>query len=217
MIIVFEGIDGSGKSTLLENTYEHLKKDHSVYKFKFPTKNNQISTLIYDTLNGNLNLTYESLAILFEIDRYLGKDILLDLNSRYEYVLLDRYYLSNLALQGARCMLENGDIHEFISKFVYIVKTLNLVQPDMTFICDTSLNVTTKNLSNKQRDILESDINIQKNAQYIYNEILPQYFTNLIYLKMSDDSEFYDPDILCTSVINLIQENTKLLNKGDLI
>ena len=106
-------------------------------------------------------------------------------------------------------LLENGDIHEFISKFVYIVKTLNLVQPDMTFICDTSLNVTTKNLSNKQRDILESDLNIQRNAQYIYNEILPQYFTNLIYLKMSDDSEFYDPDILCTSVINLIQENTK--------
>jgi len=96
--IVFEGIDGSGLSTQSYLLKEYLLKTKAkVLLTKEPT-NGMIGMLIKNTLRKRINFDDATLALLFAADRM---DHLANINFyAYDYVISDRYYISNFAYQS---------------------------------------------------------------------------------------------------------------------
>lgn len=203
-LFVFEGIDGSGKSTLVNNVYNQLSKKYSVKLIKFPTVDSKLTNVIQDLLNGKVKLDYESTALLFELDRYLYKDTLYSYLENYDFVLLDRYVYSNLAYQGAKLLKHYGfdKLKEFINKFKNLAfEQFQLPIPNSVFVCNTPLELTSKNLLSKERDVHEFDMELQFGASIIYTDILPKHFSNLITINMTENGSFKKQEFLTNEII----------------
>lgn len=203
-LFVFEGIDGSGKSTLVNNVYNQLSKKYTVKLLKFPTTDSQLTSVIQDLLNGKVKLDYEATALLFELDRYLYKNTLYSYLENYDFVLLDRYVYSNLAYQGAKLLKSYGfdKLKEFIIKFKDLAfEQFQLPIPNSVFVCNTPLELTSKNLLSKERDIHEFDIELQFGASIIYSDILPKYFNNFITINMTEDKKFKKQEFLTNEIL----------------
>jgi len=100
--IVFEGIDGSGKSTLSDMTVSFLKEeDFAVRKLREPTSGFS-GKRIREMLQSPVAPDPDILLKFFIDDR--DEDVRLNLRpalSSGEIVIMDRYYHSNAAYQGA--------------------------------------------------------------------------------------------------------------------
>lgn len=96
--IAFEGIDGSGLSTQSKLIFESLtKKGNKVLLTKEPTSG-EIGKIIRKALKGEIFIDKVTLSLLFAADRmdHISK---IDFN-KYDYVITDRYFFSNLAYQS---------------------------------------------------------------------------------------------------------------------
>ena len=104
ILIDFEGIDGSGKTTQAEMAYKHLLSSGIPVKlFREPTQGRYGKT-IRDILTGRLpRRSPEEELDLFVKDREedVAENILPALSAG-EVVLIDRYYYSTMAYQGAQ-------------------------------------------------------------------------------------------------------------------
>ncbi|MDH5682568.1 MAG: dTMP kinase, partial [Spirochaetota bacterium] len=101
-LIVFEGIDGVGKSTQCELLEERLReKNHIVHRLKEPS-DGQYGSQIRKLATEGKRLSPEKEYELFILDRKenVEHNILPSL-SRGEIIILDRYYYSTIAYQGA--------------------------------------------------------------------------------------------------------------------
>jgi len=98
--IVFEGIDGSGLSTQSYLLKEYLLTNNKkVLLTKEPT-DGLIGMLIRNTLKKRIKFDEITLSLLFAADRM---DHLSSLNfDNYDYVISDRYYISNFAYQSQK-------------------------------------------------------------------------------------------------------------------
>ncbi|CEG11600.1 putative thymidylate kinase [groundwater metagenome] len=96
--IVFEGIDGSGLSTQSRLLKEYLTKTSAkILLTKEPT-DGLIGMLIRSTLRKQIKFDDKTLALLFAADRM---DHLASIKfNNYDYVISDRYYISNFAYQS---------------------------------------------------------------------------------------------------------------------
>lgn len=96
--IVFEGIDGSGLSTQSQLLKEYLTKTSAkILLTKEPT-DGLIGMLIRNTLRKRLKFDDTTLALLFAADR---TDHLANIKfDAHDYVISDRYYISNFAYQS---------------------------------------------------------------------------------------------------------------------
>ena len=147
ILIVFEGIDGSGKTTQAEILMENLQKEgvDSVY-FQEPSKGKwghliKKKALIADSLSPQ-----EELA-LFQKDREdnVKKNLKPALQQK-KVVILDRYYFSTMAYQGARG-INSERIRRDNEKFA--------VRPDMVFILDVQASKGLKRIEDrKKKDML---------------------------------------------------------------
>lgn len=102
-LIVFEGIDGSGKSTQAERSFNRLKNlGFPLCFFREPT-DSIYGKIIRKILSGKIpRRTPEEELYLFLRDR--EEDVAQNIRpamARGEIVLLDRYYYSTMAYQGA--------------------------------------------------------------------------------------------------------------------
>ncbi|MCW3135614.1 MAG: dTMP kinase [Canidatus Methanoxibalbensis ujae] len=121
MLIVFEGIDGASKSTQSKILYENIKRKYSVIMRSYPDISGRYGTIINEFLHKRCEMSVEEQFLLFLCD--IMKD-LADL-SRYQIVIVDRYYPSTIAYQCA-------------SSFSYekakdIIRLLSLPTPDVLF------------------------------------------------------------------------------------
>ena len=103
VLIAIEGIDGAGKTTqtnFLKNTL--IAEGYEVISFKEPT-NGKWGMKIKDiALYGRENVTPEEEINLFILDR--KEDVANNINPALKdkkVVIMDRYYYSNMAYQGA--------------------------------------------------------------------------------------------------------------------
>jgi dTMP kinase len=101
-LLVLEGIDGSGKSTLARALAEHLRaRGLTVVVSREPTDGLHGTALRRSAKTGRLSLADE--LDLFLKDRAEHVETLIrPALARGEIVILDRYYLSTAAYQGAR-------------------------------------------------------------------------------------------------------------------
>lgn len=90
-LILFEGIDGSQKSS----TIRELVEKYGFSSFAFPTPTTIDKLKSFKTLNTESTLAYYHL--IFEMDFAANVEHLQNLLKKGKHVLLDRYFISNLA------------------------------------------------------------------------------------------------------------------------
>lgn len=147
VLIVFEGIDGAGKTTQAEILLKRLKKKkfNTVY-FREPSQSKwgreiKKKAALLDSL------TPEEELDLFQRDRKenIERNLKPALKKR-KVVILDRYYFSTIAYQGAKG-IDPGSIQKMNEEFV--------ITPDLVFIFDIDAGKGLKRIEDrKKRDML---------------------------------------------------------------
>ncbi|NIM57846.1 MAG: dTMP kinase [Candidatus Aminicenantes bacterium] len=143
VLIVFEGIDGSGKSTQAEILLRRLQeKGVEVVYFREPTKGKWGRKIKKKALHPG-SLTPEEELDLFLKDRRenVEKNLKPALKKK-RVVILDRYYYSTIAYQGAKG-IEEKRIARMNEEFV--------VEPDLVFIFDIDPQKGLERIENRKR------------------------------------------------------------------
>ena len=103
LLIVFEGLDGAGKTTQLGLLHDYLRgQGHDAVRLREPTEGPWGQKLRQLLLHGRGDVTPGTELEWFLNDRreHVGQQIRPALD-RKQIVLLDRYYFSTMAYQGA--------------------------------------------------------------------------------------------------------------------
>lgn len=143
ILIVFEGIDGSGKSTQAEILMKMLqKKGFDVVYFQEPSKGKWGRKIKKKALHPD-SLAPEEELDLFQKDRKenVEKNLKPALEKK-RVVIMDRYYYSTIAYQGAKGIDEKR-IRKMNEEFV--------VQPDLVFILDIDPQKGLERIENRKK------------------------------------------------------------------
>ena len=140
--IVFEGIDGSGKSTQAKLLLAHLEKHgYNAVLFAEPSRG-EYGQLIRKELASKKELDANYMLNLFIKDRQddVNNNILPSLNNG-KIVILDRYYYSNAAYQGAmnldvKMVLQQNLMHNF-------------PKPDKVYFIDISVQTAMERINSR--------------------------------------------------------------------
>lgn len=165
--IVFEGIDGSGLSTQAYLLKEYLKNTNAkVLLTKEPT-DGIIGMLIRNALRKRIKFDDITLALLFAADR---ADHLANIKfDEYDYVISDRYYVSNFAYQSQ--LIDLNFLIE-INKFAK--------KPDLVIFLDVEPEICIERISRNRNHIeLYEDIERLKIVKKNYIKILEYLKTNI--------------------------------------
>lgn len=181
-IICLEGLDGSGKTvqtTLLE---EYLKQSgKSVFLIDFPQYDSFFGKEIGRMLSGKdavnaAEVDVYSMSLWYAADRWnsLRK---VDL-SQYDYVIFNRYTLSNAVYQCARGF---GSYRKEFVDWIFALEQgeFGLPAVDLYLFLDVNLDASKSNVKEKghrdyvgeQADVYESSKNLLTDARQIYLEI----------------------------------------------
>lgn len=161
-VIVFEGIDASGKETQVELLKRYLEvKGFKVRTDAFPRYDTPQGALIGRILRGEESMEPRRFHLLYELDRLKYQETLNRyINSGVDYVIIDRYYLSNLAYMMANELSIKG--------FTDIFKVL--MQPDITIYLDITADTSFKRRVNRN-DLFEKDKEFLTKVTKSYTQI----------------------------------------------
>ncbi len=143
VLIVFEGIDGSGKSTQAEILLKRLQtKGIDVVYFREPSQGEWGRKIKKKALHPD-SLTPEEELDLFLKDRRenVEKNLKPALKKK-TVVILDRYYYSTIAYQGAK-----GIDEELIAR----MNKEFIVEPDLVFIFDIDPHKGLERIENRKK------------------------------------------------------------------
>ncbi len=184
MIIAFEGIDGSGKGTQSIKLSEYLtNKGISNTLISFP---NYTGTFFGKEIAKYLNGGYGSMdtlpaefpAMLYAIDRYEMKNIILSSLNENKVVIFDRYVPSNFAHQAAKLDAnKRQSFIEWVKTFEYEI--LGLPKADNIYFLDVPPSISSNLVLNKEKriytddkkDIHEKDNSYLEKVYNVYKEI----------------------------------------------
>jgi dTMP kinase len=147
VLIVFEGIDGAGKSTQAEILVEKLgEQGYSVVYFREPSDSKWGREIKRKAQHAD-SLTPQEELELFQRDREENvKNNLKPSLERKEIIILDRYYFSTIAYQGAKG-IDPESIRKRNETFA--------VRPDLVFIMDVAAGVGLERIEDReQKDML---------------------------------------------------------------
>lgn len=147
VLIVFEGIDGAGKSTQAEILLEQLETHgYPVVSFREPS-NSKWGREIKRKAQHADSITPQEELELFQRDREENvRNNLKPALERKKIVILDRYYFSTIAYQGAKG-IDPESIRKRNEAFI--------VRPDLVFILDVAAGKGLERIDDReQRDML---------------------------------------------------------------
>jgi dTMP kinase len=147
VLIVFEGIDGAGKSTQAEILLEQLEtQGYPVVSFREPS-NSKWGREIKRKAQHADSITPQEELELFQRDREENvRNNLKPALERKKIVILDRYYFSTIAYQGAKG-IDPESIRKRNEAFI--------VRPDLVFILDVAAGKGLERIDDReQRDML---------------------------------------------------------------
>ncbi len=143
MLIVFEGIDGSGKSTQAASLIEELKeKGFDAVYFREPTRGRWGQKIKEKALHPGSLSPEEELSLFVKDRKENVKKNLKPALSRKKIVVLDRYYYSTIAYQGARG-IDTRRIRKMNEDFV--------IKPDLVFILDIEPQKGLERIEDRER------------------------------------------------------------------
>jgi dTMP kinase len=180
ILIVFEGIDGSGKSTQAEILLEKLQEeDFDAVYFREPSKGKWGRKIKKKALHPD-SLSPEEELDLFQKDRRenVEKNLKPALKKK-RIVILDRYYYSNIAYQGAKGIDEKL-IRRMNEEFV--------VEPDLVFIFDIDPKKGLERIENrKKKDKLFEREDYLAKVREIFRSFKGEKFVHIDALKSKEE------------------------------
>jgi len=180
ILIVFEGIDGSGKSTQAEILLERLQEeDFDAVYFREPSKGKWGRKIKKKALHPDSLSPEEELA-LFQKDRRenVEKNLKPALKKK-RIVILDRYYYSTIAYQGAKGIDEKL-IRRMNEEFV--------VEPDLVFIFDIDPKKGLERIENrKKKDMLFEREDYLVKVREIFRSFKGEKFIHIDALKSKEE------------------------------
>jgi len=180
ILIVFEGIDGSGKSTQAEILLEKLQEeDFDAVYFREPSKGKWGRKIKKKALDPD-SLSPEEELDLFQKDRRenVEKNLKPALKKK-RIVILDRYYYSNIAYQGAKGIDEKL-IRRMNEEFV--------VEPDLVFIFDIDPKKGLERIENrKKKDKLFEREDYLAKVREIFRSFKGEKFVHIDALKSKEE------------------------------
>lgn len=102
MFIVFEGIDGTGKSTQAKRLAEHFRKMGRTVTLSREPTDGPWGTLLRNSAETGRLSPEEELDTFLKDRRQHVEEVIQPALSAGHVVILDRYYFSTMAYQGAR-------------------------------------------------------------------------------------------------------------------
>jgi len=180
ILIVFEGIDGSGKSTQAEILLNRLQEeDFDVVYFREPSKGKWGRKIKKKALHPD-SLSPEEELDLFLKDRKenVEKNLKPALQKK-RVVILDRYYFSTIAYQGAKGIDEK------------LIKKMNeefVVEPDLVFIFDIDPQKGLERIENrKKKDRLFEREDYLVKVREIFRSFKGEKFVHIDALKSEEE------------------------------
>jgi dTMP kinase len=159
-MIVFDGIDGCGKSTHARNTVDYLNSmGFEAIFLKEPTEESPAGKRLREALeSGNRPSPEEELMLFIEDRKWDVEKRIKPALSQGKTVVLDRYYYSTVAYQGARGI----DVDEIWEMNSFAPR------PDIAFILDIEPDEAMKRLHRRsERDYFE-EIEYLKEVRRIF-------------------------------------------------
>ncbi len=197
MLIVFEGIDGSGKSTQVKMLEESLRSRGLKVRVLFEPSDSIYGKEIRKRLNSG-EYTPLDLYCLFVKDREISAKKIKRLLDDGYVVVMDRYYISTIAYQGAQGIPIDRIVEDH-KKFP---------QPNMIIILDIDPVVALSRL--KAKDSFEN-IKFLKNVRKIYLDIphiLKIPCCRIMIINAEKDPEKIHMEIL-SAVLDYIEQGGK--------
>lgn len=169
MFIVFEGIDGTGKSTQVKMLSEALKDQGLKVQTSFEPTNGTYGAMVRNSATrpeGRYSLEEEFELFLKDRKEHVNTMISPALE-RGEVVILDRYYYSTMAYQGARG-LNVQMIRDENEKFATI--------PDLVLVLTVPIDVSLERIGIRdgEGNAFEKRENLEKCAE-IFNSLDDSY------------------------------------------
>ena len=184
-LIVIEGIDGSGKTTQAKLLFKKLvRRNYRVALLAEPTNSLYGIEIRKKLMTGNY--TAEELYQLFVKDRILNANRIRKLMKLGYVVILDRYYMSTIAYQGAQGIPIDKILRDHI----------NVPKPDIIIILDIDPRKALNRL--KRKDTFEK-IDFLERVRKIYLEIpkiLSRYGITIKIIDADRDPEKISREIL---------------------
>ena len=168
-IISFEGIEGVGKSTQINLLYEYLSQTgKSVKKYREPGSTDASEKIRDILLDSSLTLSSQTELLLMYASRseLVAREIK---SSKYDYILLDRYFDASMAYQGYGRNLDK----EFINS---LKDFINAPDPDLTILLDIDpIKGFERKLGDSMDRIESSGLNFFNDVRNGYLELASQY------------------------------------------
>lgn len=140
MFIVFEGIDGTGKSTQARLLATHFRENgRDVIISREPTDGPHGTLLRSSASTGRLSPRQELETFIMDRRQHVAELIIPSLEAG-KTVILDRYYFSSMAYQGARGF-DPSEIRRENESFAPI--------PDLLFILDLDVETALLRIGNR--------------------------------------------------------------------
>lgn len=154
-LIVIEGIDGSGKSTCAKNLTEKLNSINikTIYTFE-PTHSHYGAKLKEGMLSEDLDAEEELLLFVKDRKEHIEYMIKPALEEGY-FIILDRYFYSSIAYQGAKGI----DINRIINMHKGFI-----IKPDIVFIFHLPIDIALNRIISKRgiADRFENETYLKK-------------------------------------------------------
>ncbi len=169
-LVVFEGIDGTGKSTQIKLLAEYLQaQGKEVVTDYEPTRGEWGMKVRNAALSGERLSIAEEINCLLQDRREHVREFIEPALQRGAWVLLDRYYLSMMAYQGASGV-NVEDIREMNEEFATI--------PDVAFWLDIPVEMAMErmNARGNSKDAFENEPFLQACASIYSTMEMPWLF-----------------------------------------
>jgi dTMP kinase len=156
--IVIEGIDQSGKETQSRLLVRRLRWDgHKIEKLSYPIYTSFSGREIAAFLDGKRSYSHQVLHMLYSMNRWESLDKLRELLRDSDYLIVDRYYPSNLAYGIAGGLDEQW----------LLSLDQGLPEPDKIILVDTSVEASFARKT-LDRDVHERDKTFLKSVRKAY-------------------------------------------------
>lgn len=191
--IVFEGIDGSGKTTQAKVLKEELEeKGHKVFTTKNPT-DHVIGKFIRTVLSGKEKIPPQAIQYLFNADRVVQQEDIIEHLKKGEIVISDRYCWSSVAYGMA-------DIGEEPQRLLVAYSILSFYHrfllPDLTVFLDTKTNIAIKRLGAKPDHEIYENTEFLSKAQNTYKALLDLFPKDIFVIDSNQDFDLVSKAVL---------------------
>jgi len=181
-VIAIEGIDGSGKSVQFARLKAAIEAmGHTVEAREYPVYSSYFGSLVGEYLSGSGGVKADtvdakSMALWFALDRW--EDMKNHQDGEYDYMLINRYVLSNGVYQSIRDIdLGKEDLVDWVFDLEY--NHFGLPRADLFLFYDVATAQAGENVMKKgfrdyvggeKKDVYESSGGIQERARAKYLE-----------------------------------------------